>query len=790
MPFSISARTLLELGKELISSDEVAIYELIKNAVDAGSPYVEISVQVVIGARAFRTLFNQLEDGASPREILQALTAAVPPNVPPNLLEGFRNELIPHLSDPTRFRAAFIDAYSAFNWIRVDDLGHGMSLADLTDIYLRIGTRSRTKENNLGSKYLGDKGVGRLSAMRLGDHLHIETTQAEAPTWSELDIPWDSFSHDSDADLSQIAITPKSGKKKEKNSLQGTKIHISKLSADWTFDKFADMVAGKIARLIDPFVPGKANSLLRIRYNGARVLIPSIPSTLLNSAHAICTAHFYFDATGEPILEGTLNYALRHKSRSISQRGSEILSISQKTYKKRGKKGNAAFSIEPISRKALASLGEFTCDIYWFNRRIVEAISDLTSGQAETRQLIRQWAGGPMLYRHGFRVLPYGDEKDDWLALDRDAFGSSGFKLNRQQVIGRVSVEASHKALSEQTNREGLVQSEESEALRIILMWVLNGELRSLINDADKDELLTKRDAEINALEFKGTQDEVQKSLTILKQRVSKEDSVYLDELERQVNRLAGQCASLVSRLDKSVDQAKEDREKFMHLAGIGLITEFIFHELDRAVSYTLKMIVDAQKSQREASLQALSEQLKSLQKRVSQFDDLTGEKRQVKTLCDVTEVVRLVLDGHANQFIRHNVKISFEGEASSYSLKAVRGMMIQILENLLSNSVYWLKQQRAYEPGFAPEIKIVWDEGRRLLSLFDNGPGVAPERQEIIFQPFVSSKPPEQGRGLGLYISREMAEYHGWTLEMDDQVGRYRRGRLNGFVLDFTGEK
>ena len=46
MTFKFSARTLLELGKELISSDEIALYELIKNAVDAQSPRVEIFVNV------------------------------------------------------------------------------------------------------------------------------------------------------------------------------------------------------------------------------------------------------------------------------------------------------------------------------------------------------------------------------------------------------------------------------------------------------------------------------------------------------------------------------------------------------------------------------------------------------------------------------------------------------------------------------------------------------------------------------------------------------------------------
>jgi HSP90 family molecular chaperone len=41
LPFWFAAGTLLELGKELISSDEVALNELIKNAVDAGLPRID-----------------------------------------------------------------------------------------------------------------------------------------------------------------------------------------------------------------------------------------------------------------------------------------------------------------------------------------------------------------------------------------------------------------------------------------------------------------------------------------------------------------------------------------------------------------------------------------------------------------------------------------------------------------------------------------------------------------------------------------------------------------------------
>ena len=53
---------LLELGKELISSDEVALYELIKNAVDAGSPKVEIDVRSRLAYTDYREAIRQLHE--------------------------------------------------------------------------------------------------------------------------------------------------------------------------------------------------------------------------------------------------------------------------------------------------------------------------------------------------------------------------------------------------------------------------------------------------------------------------------------------------------------------------------------------------------------------------------------------------------------------------------------------------------------------------------------------------------------------------------------------------------
>jgi signal transduction histidine kinase len=115
--------------------------------------------------------------------------------------------------------------------------------------------------------------------------------------------------------------------------------------------------------------------------------------------------------------------------------------------------------------------------------------------------------------------------------------------------------------------------------------------------------------------------------------------------------------------------------------------------------------------------------------------------------------------------------------------MKMVRGMLVQVLENLISNSVYWLKQQRRYEPSFTPVITVTVDVAAKEIRIHDNGPGVDPDRRDDIFEAFVTTKPPGEGKGLGLYISREIALYHGASLYLADTRSPHRN-RLNTFVF------
>ena len=782
MSFKFAARTLLELGKELISSDEVALYELIKNAVDAQSPHVEIIVSIQLCNSDYREAIAQInEKDGSLHEVIHFIHSKL---IDPDSADSTMLLRELHgIHSRKKFARRLGKFYDSFNYIEIRDVGHGMSLKDLNDIFLRIGTHSRRKENVVGiRRNLGDKGIGRLSAMRLGNQLQITTARSKDQYWNLLEIDWTLFSHDDDVDAESIEIEPEIGDEKSDANEHGTTVRISALQGDWDSTRFTDILQGRIARMVDPFEFGLANRLIVARHNGKRVHIPSIPKLLLRSAHAVCHVEFRMDGQN-PILEGEVDYRYRQRKRTIDARGAEVYSLAQTAVKRRAKRGHAAFKLVPVRTAAFERLGDFKCDIYWYNRRVVTAVDGLTNKIVDTRREISNWSGGPMLYRYGFRILPYGDQKDDWLALDEIAFGQKGFKLNRQQVIGRVLIDTPHNALSEQTNRQGLIDSDTFDALQKILLWVVHTEMRGLINEADEIELIERREAEQDTHTASNARARVEVALERLREHVGSSAGDEIDNLSQSVEKLTMHSQSLVSRMEAIIEEAEEEREKFVYLAGIGLMTEFIFHELERAVSYTIDVI--SRGAVHKTTIESLKEQLKTLHKRIAAFDELTGEKRQRKSNFDLVDLVRIILENHAREFERHGIVVDFKYPSYPFKIKAVRGMIIQILENLVVNASYWLKQQTRFETHFEPSIIITISAEDKYLTIEDNGPGVIKERRERIFQPFITSKPTGQGRGLGLYIARDMADYHNWKLYMDEELGRIREGRTNMFVLD-----
>jgi hypothetical protein len=129
--------------------------------------------------------------------------------------------------------------------------------------------------------------------------------------------------------------------------------------------------------------------------------------------------------------------------------------------------------------------GPFKFEAHWFNRRRLGNIDGIGEMKV-VRELQQKWSG-ILLFRDGFRVFPYGDNEDDWLALDRRALGRSGYALNKTQFVGRVIISRTgNPELVDQTNREGLRVTPEHQVLLGIMQYVISDLLFNFLKNIEK----------------------------------------------------------------------------------------------------------------------------------------------------------------------------------------------------------------------------------------------------------------------------------------------------------------
>lgn len=787
MGFRVAARVILELGDELISSDAVALYELVKNSIDAGSKWVSITMQVVLKRSYFREAIEAIDEGRDLHSVRKRLLTYIEKAAPVTPKQVFRDTLLTD-DDRAGLKARLSDAYDRQNWILVRDRGHGMSAQELQDVFLTLGTRSRRAEKvnqhgffvDSGRTILGDKGVGRLSAMRLGERMVILTSRSGEVYQNVLDIDWRRFSHESTDMIEDVDIYPRRGKRKENPSDCGTDILIRGLRRDWDEGIFRHMVEGQFKRIVDPFPTSRGkrgwrapNELFRLRFNGSRHELPEVPMWLLNQAHAVVTAQYEILRDGTPRLRGEIDYRLRARETQFERIESELMSLTDPIDDREIRTGP----------RTLRELGRFSVRFYWFNRRLLKEIPGI--GKRDTvLATVNSWAGGLMVFRDFFRINPYGGQDDDWLELDKKALAARAYKVNRSQIVGQVSLTSSNFRLAEQTNREGLVDNEYKQVLVGILRHILITEFRTFIDRVDKERKLSD-DSTTDDLEQRidETTSKIETQIRKLKRDLP-ERSVALLQLQR----LTRELSRTVSDAKEMAKEYEDDRSKFVHLAGIGLMVEFILHEIGRTTARALDAIdsLDMNRAQggSTSALMTLQDQLVTLGKRVETLDPLSTSRRQIKQSVDVGKLIRQIVDGRAQQFVRHGIEVHLDVPCHSYKIRAVKGMLLQIIENLFENSVYWLKVESRRRTDFSATIDVTIDSTAKEIVFSDNGPGVDRSRHEDIFEAFVTSKPPGKGRGLGLYISREIANYHGWELYLSlDEPNE--NGRLATFALE-----
>lgn len=773
--FKVTARTVLELGSELISSDIIAFYELIKNGFDAQTKNgVEVHFDIVLSLRNFISLRNRAKEQEVPLETLKHRCVSELDAAASKLYERAR-ALIAATNSYDELLAA-LKEISSLNSIRVIDTGSGMSAKDLEDKFLVIGTPSRkfaversVADGDEKPKFLGEKGLGRLSAMRLGGTLSIESAQKEDKTLNHLRIDWREF-EDLEKMIEDIDVKATCSGSKPLKDYSGTILTISELASDWTETRVKQLAATDFAFLTNPLGDSKNRPRIAIFWNGERISVPMLGKNFLKLAHSSIWGHY---GIGERGPELTLKVRLKELGFEHPVVEEELRFGEQDLF------GMIYGRDEAIPEGTLASLGPFAFEAHWFNRRRVKAEGGMDRDQI--LKLHRQWTGIRM-YRDGFRVYPYGQEKDDWLELDRIAMMSKGYTLNKMQFVGQVDISRSaNPDLVDQTNREGLRETHEQQALLRIVQFSIQDQLRNAMKRAEtkykaKRAKPVKAKTEISRLESRA-----RKAISNLRSVTTNQERETIEEIQQTLLELT----ELAKILRERNAEVEGDAKLMQDMAGIGLLVEIVAHELARTSEHALERIREIRSTAKSdevvTGLDGLAASMKSIHKRLRILDPLSVSGRQAPETFSLTQLISETLEDHGSQFDRHCIHLDFEPPKDRFVTKTVKGYVVQIFENLLANSVYWLSIEKEKSPLFKPtiSIRIVGSPTRIIFS--DNGPGVDPEHKDRIFEMFFSLKESKKRRGLGLYIARANAVAAGGSLELDERQ-ESAFGRLNTF--------
>jgi signal transduction histidine kinase/GAF domain-containing protein len=136
-------------------------------------------------------------------------------------------------------------------------------------------------------------------------------------------------------------------------------------------------------------------------------------------------------------------------------------------------------------------------------------------------------------------------------------------------------------------------------------------------------------------------------------------------------------------------------------------------------------------------------------------------EAAQMQTLVEaVLQLYRKRLEGKS---IR--VRAEYDPQAIVH---VVSGELKQVLANLVSNAI------DANDPGGELAVRVTRNDTGVKIAVSDSGHGIAPEHQARLFEPFFTTKK-DIGTGLGLWVSRQLVEKYGGTIEMTSPSNGHR---------------
>lgn len=675
--FKAKAHLLKLLGDELIGNDQLAVFELVKNAYDADAS----SVDVVLDLNS---------------------------------------------ADPT---------------IIVKDIdGCGMSLHDIEEKWLSIGTDSKRGNNKVRTKKfnrmpLGEKGVGRLAVHKLGESLQLNT-KTNNDNEIEIKINWPSL------------IT-------SAEFIDQTRVNIEILEKP----KFFKETTGTRIKIHDLYKKiwnrGDVRSLKK--------MLVSLSSPF--ETHSDFTVNFVAkgrekELTGVLDIQDILDLSLWKYTFELNEDGMinyEYFFSPPSSFaplKKNHKIKNEEFLLsknekvnttEPIYLKeiGLDKIGPIKGTFYTFSltRNIIEA--KRAGALQQLRTYLRE-NGGVRIFRDKMRVFNYGEPSEDWLGLNADRINNPGKGIGTNTIIGAIELDLEKSyGLIEKTNREGFSENATFKNFHEICQNVIEHFIR--LHQSDRERV-----------------DDFIKSGRIADPKLKFDDNINKIKKVVKDNALDKKIGGAIAYIEKEYNQMRS----VMTSSGLsGLNISVIFHEIEREIDSLHRAIMKD-----NATIEELRERSTNLVSVLESFSSLLKKRKSEKF--QASEVIDKVLSLSIHRFKHHKVSLStpvlVDDKESNFLLHAPFGIIQAAITNIVNNSLYWTQAKEKitsdgeYLPGVGIYCLPNWYDEGPAITIVDNGDGFSIPPENAV-QPFIGNRP--GGMGLGLYYAKTAMESIGGKL-------------------------
>lgn len=800
--FDVHPSVIFKLGEDLITDDVQALAELVKNSYDADADYAIVRINTT----------------GSPKEY----------------------------ADDTGF-------------IEIDDNGVGMSVDAIERGWLTVSNsmkrtfKAAGRTTAKGRTPLGDKGLGRLGAQRLGNRVTITTTPTGSATSHHLSFDWRDFLDYEALSEVKVAIETMPAMRK-----RGTTITISDLREP---DRLADIqrLQIELSKVVSPYY-GVAKFKLRASLNGQTVDLTELDAQVRNSS--VVRYRLAFDGATLSI-RGRMKLAhLRPNSkkdrpdfdsRIASDRGDALLRhLASAPYARDVKLGPSTvpgwwieFSndisleeVRPVLESGSpASPGPFEAEVDLFNLSagtvedlgVFDSLSDL-------RRYIQD-LHGIRIYRDGFNVRV----DDDWLGLGKLwSSGKSWYGMRPATTMGYLALTAAgNSQLVETTDREGFKRTPHYQNLIKLLgefvsftgkvqQFVGRGAVAfrsaTSVGEPMEDtasmvsrlgETLNRADtfvAPLHNLRVRLEGHAAEADLLI--DQMGDNPEADADELEllgaiNKLSRNAYSAGELVKeleafvgdvtaqqhvgrRLQSELEMVEEQLSLAYDTVAVGLTAEALSHEIANIAERLARRTSDIARHVKRTAPD--DRKLRNFVEEVR--GSIAGLRRQLAHLAPSLRYVRERRETLAMSAVAEEVRHYFEARwrerplrlevviADDFEIVMNRGKILQVFDNLLLNSEYWLLEDVRIGRIDAGVVRIRIDSPN--VTVEDNGRGVDPQLENSLFDAFATRKPRGSGRGLGLFIVRQLLGAEGCDIELLTHRNKQRRRYV--FELDLSG--